>query len=378
MNECSSRTRFILATQQARAHTARMTTSPLQQVEALLAPLLRTLEALGHIARHLHPVGYTHQLAVAGALDAELREASKAVPWPDPYSALRPPIDEAVTHALATFDGLREAAAPPEDLTRAFRALRHAPRALEALYPLAGILPPVSRFFLDSAHRADAGLQRRLMKQPPPANTGVICLGEDPDARTSVWVYAPESYDPTTPAPVVFALHGGSGRGRAFLWSWVSAARSRGAIVVAPTSIGQTWAIQGEDRDTPRLARLLAIVRETWTVDPSRILLAGMSDGGTFTYTSGLDGESPFTHLAPVAAAFHPMLVAMADGQRLRGLPVHIIHGARDWMFPSQMADEAAQYLAARGANVAYRRLDDLSHSFGGDLSAMILDWVLA
>ena len=42
---------------------------------------------------------------------------------------------------------------------------------------------------------------------------------------------------------------------------------------------------------------------------PRRMLLTGMSDGGTFTYVSGLEASSPFTHLAPVAAAFHPMLV---------------------------------------------------------------------
>ena len=38
-----------------------------------------------------------------------------------------------------------------------------------------------------------------------------------------------------------------------------------------------------------------------------------MSDGGTFTLLSGLDEASPFTHLAPVAASFHPLLLTMAD-----------------------------------------------------------------
>ena len=72
------------------------------------------------------------------------------------------------------------------------------------------------------------------------------------------------------------------------------------------------------------------------------------------------------------------MLVAMADTERLRGLPIHIIHGDKDWMFPRQMAEDAAQHFTAAGANVTYRPIADLSHTYGADLSTLILDWLLA
>ncbi len=355
-----------------------MTSSAVEQVAQLVTPLLRSLEALGHIARHLYPPNYSRVLASVGTPDEDLRSARAMPPWPDPYSALRPAIDTAADEALAAYAGLREAETAPEGLMVAYRALRHAPRALEALYPLAGMLPPVSRFFLEPGARGDAALQQRLLRQPPPTDTGVLCFGDDPDARTSLWMYVPESYDPAKPHPVVFALHGGSGRGRAFLWNWLATARSRGAILVAPTSLGQTWAIQGEDRDSPHLASILAFVRKKWNVDPARMLLTGMSDGGTFTYASGLVTGSPFTHLAPVAAAFHPMLVAMADSERIKGLPLHILHGELDWMFRVDMAREAKQHFTAAGANVAYVEPADLSHTYGGDLSTIIADWLLA
>lgn len=361
-----------------------MNPSPVQQVEAYVAPLLRTLEALGWISRHLHPIGYSHILRDAGLLEDgafcdDLRTARAAPEWSPPYAALRPQLDAAADLTLSAVDGLREAAAPPEDMQRAFRAFRDFPRALETLYPLAAILPPVNRFFLDPAQRDNADLSRRLMQQPSPDDTGVICFeGDTSNPRGAMWLYIPETYDPGTPAPVVFALHGGSGNGRAFLWSWVRAARSRGAIVVAPTSVGHTWAIQGDDRDSPRLHWMLNLLRKQCVIDPTRILLTGMSDGGTFTYTSGLMSGSPFTHLAPVAAAFHPMLVAMADADRMNALPIHILHGDKDWMFPHQMAADAAQHLTKAGANVTYRPITDLSHTYGADLSTLILDWLLA
>src|SRR5438270_161201 len=83
------------------------------------------------------------------------------------------------------------------------------------------------------------------------------------------------------------------GNGRGFLWSWLRDARSLGAILVAPTATGPTWALMGEDTDTPNLARILDSVRARWNVDPEKMLMTGMSDGGTFCYVSGLDGSSP-------------------------------------------------------------------------------------
>jgi len=48
------------------------------------------------------------------------------------------------------------------DLVAVFRALRHVPRAQEALYPLSAPFPPVSNFFLSTAMRDDANLLAQL------------------------------------------------------------------------------------------------------------------------------------------------------------------------------------------------------------------------
>ena len=188
----------------------------------------------------------------------------------------------------------------------------------------------------------------------------------------------PEDYDPDRAWPLVVALHGGSGHGRRFLWSWLRVARTYGAILVSPTAVGRTWALQGPDPDTPNLARIVAAVRQAWTIDPERLLLVGMSDGGTFAYVSGLEPASPFTHLAPAAAAFHPMLAAFADGERLQGLPIHIAHGVLDWMFPVVMAREAVEALRRAGAQVTYRELEDLPHAYPRELNGEILSWMEA
>ena len=173
-------------------------------------------------------------------------------------------------------------------------------------------------------------------------------------------------------------MHGGSGNGGAFLWSWVREARTRGFIVIAPTAIGSTWSLLDPDTDGTNVETIAAQVAEDWNVDPARRLLTGMSDGGTFTYVMGLRGGCSFTHLAPVAATFHPLLMTMADADRLHDLPIHIVHGAEDWMFPPEMARMAERSLKQAGAAVVYREIADLSHTYPRDENARILDWFLA
>jgi phospholipase/carboxylesterase len=175
---------------------------------------------------------------------------------------------------------------------------------------------------------------------------------------------------------LVVALHGGSGNGRNFLWSWLRDARSFGAILMAPTAIGPTWALMGEDGDTPNLARIIDLVRARYTIDPRRMLLTGLSDGGTFCYVTGLERSSPFTHLAPVAATFHPLMAELADAGRLLGLPIQIVHGALDWMFPVEVARQTDAALAAAGADIVYRELDDLSHCYPDEINAALLAWL--
>ena len=190
---------------------------------------------------------------------------------------------------LRAFDGLRSAPEQPDGIRAAYRALRLAPRAQEALYPLAANLPPVSQFFLDPPCATTTHLQARLDGVKAGDDTGVMHVDNEPGSRGGFSMYVPEYYTADRAWPLVMALHGGSGNGRAFLWSWLRDARSFGAIVISPTATGGTWALMGDDTDTPNLARILAAVRERWNIDANRLLLTGMSDGGTFSYVSGLE-----------------------------------------------------------------------------------------
>jgi len=155
-------------------------------------------------------------------------------------------------------------------------------------------------------------------------------------------------------------------------------ARSRGVLVLAPTSRDRTWSIMGgDDVDAGGLRQMVASVGGRYPIDRSRVLLTGMSDGATYALLCGLRNGMPFTHLAPVCGVLHPFLFAGGLAEA-RGRPIYMIHGALDWMFPVATAHLAREALRAVGARLVYREIEDLSHTYPRDENPRILDWLMS
>ncbi len=350
-------------------------------IARLVPAILRALHALEFAGRHLSPATLPQLIDALAKRDNDLGPAlaaSRAVAWPERLEPARERLEKAADAAGEGIAGLLAANDAPQPIRAAYRALRSYAQAAEALYPMAAYLRPVSQFFLEASQRGDAAFAGRLAAvDPAREKVGVMHVGGPPGTRGAFSLYVPEYYDAQRAWPLVVAMHGGSGNGGAFLWSWLREARSRGVIVMAPTAIGGTWSMMEPEIDGPNIDRMVDEVAGQWNVDTTRQLLTGMSDGGTFTYVLGLRGDCRFTHLAPIAAAFHPMMMTFADAGRVSGLPVHIVHGAQDWMFPPEMAQGAQRGLQEAGANVTYREIADLSHTYPRDENAAILDWFL-
>jgi phospholipase/carboxylesterase len=354
-----------------------------ETIARLVPALLKALYALEFTGRHLAPQTLLRLIEALAGRDSDLEPAlahSRAADWPERLAPARACLEaaaEATKESLAT---LMSAPDSDQPIVTAYRAMRGYARACEQLYPMAPHLRPVSQFFLEADARQDqARLEQLAAIDPLKPDVGVVHAGGPAGTRGAYSLYVPETYDPSRTMPLVAALHGGSGNGGAFLWSWLREARTRGFILLAPTAAGPTWSLMEPPVDAANITRMLDEIGGRWNVDRARMLLTGMSDGGTYTYVWGLAAGCPFTHLAPIAAAFHPMLMmTLADADRVRGLPVHIVHGALDWMFSARTAQVAEQTLAQAGADVTYRELADLSHTYPRDENGPILDWFLA
>jgi len=349
----------------------------LDALVAVVPPLVQSLEALGHVSRGVGAVPFDELMTAVGAPDAVLSAALPSLEsWPEQLAGLRAPLEGAAAIALTAFADLRAVPEAEDGMTAVYRALRKVWRAQEMLYPLAADLPPFSRFFTSPPLRQDAELQARLAAVTPRDDVGVFHSVDEAGERGGFSLYVPETYTPDREWPLVMALHGGSGDGRGFLWSWLRDARSLDAILVSPTSLGRTWSLNEPAADAAHLEGVLAEVERRWRIDPARRLMTGMSDGGTFCYVAGLEPDSPFTHLAPCSASFHPMIAAMADRGRLADLPIHITHGALDWMFDISVARDAAASLMAAGADVTFLELPELAHTYPREINPGLLAWL--
>ena len=339
------------------------------------------LEAMEAVARRLHPA----ELAALGErleplserLDAALEDLrdAPALEGLEPFHAQ---FLLGVENAAAAVRGFAAAGSPAGAVGRVLGALRLHCRAQEALYPLRRAFPSLGCHFAEPAwHERLADLDP---DPPDGVGVGIHAAGADgdPDARGGFHLYVPERYaaaDAEAGWPLVVALHGGFGHGRDFLWTWLREARSRGFLLMAPTSRGTTWALNPPDVDAPALRSMIDYVGERWRLDRSRILLTGLSDGGTYSLLAGLEEGAPYTALAVVSGVLHPRNFAEGNLERARGRRIYLAHGALDWMFPVGLAQGACDTLREAGADLTYREIADLSHTYPREENDRILRW---
>ncbi len=130
-------------------------------------------------------------------------------------------------------------------------------------------------------------------------------------------VYLPPDYDPSQTYPLYVALHGGSSNGNLFLgvvlgnnMDWLTYDQhlyddytprwSPDWIVVAPTGFGQImWRWMGEQD----VLDVIDDVQAHYSVDPDRVVLGGLSNGGVGAYAIGARHASRFAVVQAMAGA---------------------------------------------------------------------------
>ena len=131
----------------------------------------------------------------------------------------------------------------------------------------------------------------------------------------------------------------------------------------------------GSDLDAQPLESMVGYVKERWPIDAERVLLTGLSDGATYSLLCGLRETSPFTALAPISGVLHPHNFDNGNMERAAGRRIYLVHGALDWMFPVDLARAAAEELNRSGAELIFREIADLSHTYPRDENDAILRW---
>lgn len=340
------------------------------------APLLECLTGFEAVMRRLHPpeldalrdLMRPRRDALAVGLEVLAGEQP-----PEPLAAFHERFRAGAVRLRDSLDLFLADEPAGQPIMAVLAAMQKYTEALELLYVLHRF-PPIGRFFVEDPLRDR--LEELDVDQPEGVTVGLHRTGgDDPAERGGFCLYIPESYDKTGELPLVIALHGGSGNGRGFLWSWLREARSRRFALLAPTSRGPTWSLAGPDIDIDAIRAMIELVCERWRIDRERILLTGLSDGATYTLLAGLREATPFAALAPLSGVLHPAAESGDALEQAAGRRIYLVHGAQDWMFPVQTARRAAEVLEKAGAQIVYREIPDLSHTYAREENARILEW---
>lgn len=185
--------------------------------------------------------------------------------------------------------------------------------------------------------------------------------------RGAYTAYVPETYRADCSWPLLLTMHGGSGNDEDFLWTWLKYAKSRGYLLVSAKSFASTWG----PWDAPSILLMLEDMQTRYNVDASRILLTGLSDGGSFGYEAGFAFPERFTGLAVVAGILRPHQRTPQSSQ----LPVYIAHGEQDQLFPVTYIRMVAAKLREMGHPVTYHEIPDFGHAYPSGENTAILDW---
>ena len=248
-------------------------------------------------------------------------------------------------------------------------------RAQEKLYPLSKIFQPVSQFFLEKKRQDDSELIRELAAETRGEETGIRHHNNQPGERGGFSFYIPENKSQKASLPLIVALHGSSGHGADFLWNWLKEARSRGFLLLCPTSSEQTWSLENVREDLFKILTAIDNLSEISSINSEKILITGMSDGATFSMLAGLRKSTPFTHIAPFSGIMPASLAKMSDDTLATDRPVFLVHGAEDKIFPVETAFLTKSELETAKVEVVLKTKNGLGHTYARNEHDSLLNW---
>ena len=182
-------------------------------------------------------------------------------------------------------------------------------------------------------------------------------------------VTVPDGYDPARRYQVRIQLHGGVG-GRA-----TNAAVGPGTVG-ALTGAEQIYVVPYAWADAPwwgtdqvlNLAAIVDNLKRLYNVDENRVVLSGVSDGGTGAYFVAMRETTPFASVLPLNG--YILVLAMRDiddglifVNNLRNKPIFAVNGGRDPLYPTRLVDPTIEHMKRGGVSVDYHPQPNAAHN---------------
>ena len=179
----------------------------------------------------------------------------------------------------------------------------------------------------------------------------------------------PDTYDASRRYQVRIQLHGGVGRPLNLIRGSGSIGSLAGTeqIYVLPSSWDQApwW----DEKQIANLRVVLDTVKRTYNVDENRVVVSGVSDGGTGAYYLAMRDTTPYASFLPlngfimVLASPTLQLRDQLFPNNLRNKPLFVVNGGRDQLYPTRIVDPSVRHLQQGGVELTYLPQPEAGHN---------------
>ena len=202
------------------------------------------------------------------------------------------------------------------------------------------------------------------------APRGVVRGSHELRGRTFPYsIEVPDTYDASRRYQVRIQLHGGVARPQNAIRVSNSIGSLAGAeqIYVSPMSWDEApwW----DEKQIDNLRFILDAVKRTYNVDENRVVVSGVSDGGTGAYYLAMRDTTPYASFLPLNG-FIMVLANASLGLRdqlfpnnLRNKPLFIVNGGRDQLYPTRIVDPSVRHLQQGGVELTYLPQPEAGHN---------------
>jgi hypothetical protein len=174
-------------------------------------------------------------------------------------------------------------------------------------------------------------------------------------------VTVPPAYDPARRYQVRFQLHGGvMGRSTNQPRNSGDIGPLAGAEQFYVIPYGWSGAPWWSDDQVLNMSTIVDSLKRTYNIDENRVVVSGVSDGGTGAYYIAMRDTTPFASFLPLNG-FIMVLANVDTGIRdeiypnnLRNKPMYVVNGGRDRLYPTAAVEPYVLHLKKAGVTIEY------------------------
>ena len=173
------------------------------------------------------------------------------------------------------------------------------------------------------------------------------------------YLYVPENRPPG-PLPAIVYLHGAAGNFKSYTWAWSRFAEEQGYVIIAPSFGFGDWQQPG---GVDAALNALADAEQIVELDPARIYLAGLSNGGYGVAEVGSKAPDRFRGLIFLSPGMPAEVIGSPAFQHeWASRPALVMAGGQDRRISLAYVDEGVALLEAGGMDVTYVTYPEADH----------------